>query len=94
MNLLEEISNFLDKYEETDIKAIIQYDTTENHELVNQEAENLFNRIKNKFVNIGSMVGKFKKFENRDGYFFFKKRARNKCYHYSALELLISVCVN
>lgn len=94
MELTEKLRNFFEEYNETGIRAIIQYDDTENSEVVNNEAEKLFDRIKNKFVEIGYMTGKFKKLDGVDGYAFFKKRAKNHYYHYSPIDMLMAVSEN
>lgn len=91
MVLTEKLRAFFENYNETGIQAIIQYDDTENSEVVNREASELFERIKDKFIDLGFMTGKFKKLDGMDGYAFFKKRAKNHYYHYSPLGMLMAV---
>lgn len=94
IKLTERLKQFFENYKESGVQAIIQYDDTENSELVNAEAEKLYNSIKDKFVNIGCMTGKFKKLEGVSGYAFFKKRAKNHYYRYSPLEMLMAISEN
>lgn len=91
MKLLKKIRSELSELD-YNVDIVIQYDTQINEDVVNAEAEILYEKIKEKFIEVwGHCEGKFSKNENFDGYIFKKKRSRKYFYVYSPIEFLATV---
>lgn len=86
--LLNEIINLLENMDIKNVYCWIQYHTIYHEAEIKAEAESMFNKIKDKFVDYQGSIGKIKITDTLSGYGFFKKGSKSRYYPMSDKQIL------
>ena len=86
MALLEKVIALFDTNKSKNIKCRIQYNVVLHDDAITNEAKNIFENIKGKFISYAGMIGKIKLVNNTYG--FFKKGSKTHYYPVSNENML------